>query len=115
MTGVAISKANNTEPQKAGLEKVYRLIRERLEHNDPESSYVAQLAAAGPDAVLKKIGEESTELILAAKGANRLEQIHELADVVFHLLVWMAQAGIEPKDLETELGRRFGKSGLKQK
>lgn len=100
--------------ERADLKRVYDRVRERLAAPDPETSYVAALTARGPDAVLRKIAEESTELLLAAKDGDRDASVHELADVVFHLLVWMATAGITPDDLERELGARFGRSGLKR-
>jgi phosphoribosyl-ATP pyrophosphohydrolase len=88
------------------LNQVYERIRERLEA-DPEHSYVARLAHQGADAMLKKIGEECTEVILAAKNGQKAPAVHELADLWFHLLVWMAQAGISPSEVEVELGRRY--------
>ena len=97
----------------ADLQRVYDLVRIRLAEPDPQTSYVAALTAKGADAVLRKIAEESTELLLAAKDGDRDAAVHELADLVFHLLVWMATTGITPEDLERELGARFGKSGLK--
>lgn len=98
-------------PVKADLHAVYGVIRERM-GADPQASYVAGLLAGGTDAVLQKVGEESCELIIAAKNGDRAAMVHELADVWFHLLVCMAQAGITPEDVEGELGRRFGRSGL---
>jgi phosphoribosyl-ATP pyrophosphohydrolase len=88
------------------LAQVYARIRQRLSA-DASESYVARLAAQGQDAVLKKIGEECCEVLLAAKNGERAPAVHELADLWFHLLVWMAQAGIAPEDVEAELGRRY--------
>ena len=88
------------------LTQVYDRIRERMSA-DPAESYVARLTAEGEDAVLKKVGEECTEVLLAAKNGEHGPAIHELADLWFHLLVWMAQAGITPHDVETELGERY--------
>jgi len=88
------------------LNQVYDRILERLSA-DPGESYVARLTGQGADAVLKKIGEECTEVILAAKNGQMDPAVHELADLWFHLLVWMAQAGINPQDVEAELGRRY--------
>lgn len=93
-------------PDAVTLNQVYERIRERLEA-DPERSYVARLARQGADAILKKIGEECTEVILAAKNGQKAPAVHELADLWFHLLVWMAQAEITPGDVEAELGRRY--------
>jgi phosphoribosyl-ATP pyrophosphohydrolase len=92
------------------LAQVYERIRERMTA-EPGQSYVARLTGQGPDAVLKKIGEECCELILAAKNGQRGPAIHELADLWFHLLVWMAQADISPEDVEAELGRRYRQAG----
>ena len=79
---------------------------------DPAVSYVARLTQEGRDAILQKIGEESTELVIAAKNDDPAAALHELADLWFHLLVWMADAGHTLDDLRAELGRRFGRSGL---
>ena len=81
----------------------------------PESSYVASLYAKGLDAILKKIGEEATETVLAAKGGNREQIVHETADLWFHTLVMLAQQGLSPDDVLQELERRFGRSGLDEK
>jgi phosphoribosyl-ATP pyrophosphohydrolase len=80
---------------------------------DPAESYVASLQAKGLDAILKKIGEESSELLIAAKNGDRGEGLHELADLWFHMLVWMAHAGHSLDDLRGELGARYGRSGLR--
>ncbi len=93
------------------LDQVYEVILSRMAAN-PAESYVAQLVQRGEDAVLKKIGEESCEVLLAAKNGQRDETVHELADLWFHLLVLMAQVGIQPQEIEEELGARFGRSGL---
>ena len=81
----------------------------------PESSYVASLYAKGLDAILKKIGEEATETVLAAKAGNREQIVHETADLWFHTLVMLAQQGLSPDDVLLELERRFGRSGLDEK
>lgn len=82
---------------------------------DPQGSYVAGLYAKGLDAVLKKIGEEATETVLAAKSGEREKIIHETADLWFHTLIMLAQTGLKPDDILTELDRRFGVSGLDEK
>lgn len=82
---------------------------------DPGSSYVAGLYAKGLDAVLKKIGEEATETVLAAKTGDRTKIIHETADLWFHTLIMLAQTGLKPDDILAELERRFGVSGLEEK
>lgn len=94
------------------IAEVYELIRQRFAA-DPAASYVASLAARGEDAMLKKIAEESGEVLLAAKNGDRAAAVHELADLWFHLLVWMGHAGITPAELERELGARYGKPGLR--
>lgn len=81
----------------------------------PDSSYVASLYAKGLDAILKKIGEEATETVVAAKGGDRQQIIHETADLWFHTLVLLAQQGLKPEDVLAELERRFGLSGLEEK
>ncbi|MCZ6749264.1 MAG: phosphoribosyl-ATP diphosphatase [SAR324 cluster bacterium] len=93
------------------LEQVYDRIAARMDA-DPEHSYVAALNRKGEDAILKKIGEESSELLIAAKNGRKPEAIHELADLLFHLLVWMVRAGYTLDDVRAELGARFGRSGL---
>ena len=95
------------------LASLFERIQERLRENNPEISYVARLNQAGDDAVLRKIGEESIELLLAAKSGERSAMIHELADLQFHLLVWMAQVGLTLADLEGELARRANRAGEK--
>jgi len=82
---------------------------------DPQSSYVADLYAKGLDAILKKIGEEATETVLAAKTGERDKIIHETADLWFHTLIMLAQTGVKPDDILAELERRFGTSGLDEK
>ena len=81
----------------------------------PDSSYVAGLYAKGLDAILKKIGEEATETVLAAKTGDKAKIVHETADLWFHTLVLLAQQGLKPDDILSELDRRFGTSGLDEK
>jgi phosphoribosyl-ATP pyrophosphohydrolase len=82
---------------------------------DPQSSYVAKLYAKGTDAILKKVGEEAAETIIAAKGGDREQIIYETADLWFHTMVMLAQAGLHPSDVLNELARREGLSGLEEK
>jgi phosphoribosyl-ATP pyrophosphohydrolase len=82
---------------------------------DPASSYVAKLYAKGMDSILKKVGEEATETILAAKGGNKDEIIYETADLWFHTLIMLAKAGLNPQDVLDELARREGLSGIAEK
>ena len=92
-------------------------LESRLPKNggDPESSYSARLLAKGPDAFLKKIGEEATELVMAAKDESREKIIYETADLWFHSLVVLAHFGIRPEDILNELARREGTSGIVEK
>lgn len=98
----------------AVLDLLQETIRERL-NADPEHSYVARLHSKGLDAVLKKVGEEASEVLLAAKNEDSTNLVHELADLWFHCAVLMAHAGIEPEQLYSELARRAGTSGLAEK
>lgn len=82
---------------------------------DPQSSYVAGLYARGLDAILKKIGEEATETVIAAKGGDNAQIVYETADLWFHTLVLLARQGLGPDDVLKELDRRFGLSGLEEK
>jgi phosphoribosyl-ATP pyrophosphohydrolase len=82
---------------------------------DPEGSYVAKLYHKGLDAILKKIGEEATETVMAAKDGDADKIIYETADLWFHTLVLLAQQGLGPDDVLKELDRRFGLSGLEEK
>jgi phosphoribosyl-ATP pyrophosphohydrolase len=82
---------------------------------DPKSSYVASLNAKGLDAILKKIGEEATEAVVAAKGGDRDAVIHETADLWFHCLVMLAWHGVPLSEVLAELERREGRSGIEEK
>jgi phosphoribosyl-ATP pyrophosphohydrolase len=82
---------------------------------DPESSYVARLQAEGRDAILKKIGEEAAETMIAAKNGDRSAIVHETADLWFHTLVMLSDCGLSPDDVLAELERRFGTSGIEEK
>jgi phosphoribosyl-ATP pyrophosphohydrolase len=91
------------------------VVLEARKSAEPDSSYVAGLYAKGLDAILKKIGEEATETVIAAKGGNRQQIVYETADLWFHTLVLLAQQGLKPEDVLQELDRRFGLSGLEEK
>jgi phosphoribosyl-ATP pyrophosphohydrolase len=78
---------------------------------DPASSYVAALFAKGDDAILKKIGEEATETVMAAKDGDKIRVVAEVADLWFHCLVLLARHGLGPADVLRELARREGVSG----
>lgn len=82
---------------------------------EPQSSYVAKLYAKGLDGILKKIGEESAETIIAAKGGDKAQVVYEVADLWFHTLVLLAQQGLHPDDVLNELARREGMSGIAEK
>jgi len=82
---------------------------------DPERSYVARLLADGEDAVLKKVGEEATEAVMAGKSGDRLRIVGEVADLWFHCLVALAHYGLGPRDVLAELRRREGISGIDEK
>jgi phosphoribosyl-ATP pyrophosphohydrolase/phosphoribosyl-AMP cyclohydrolase len=90
------------------LERVFEVIKERIQ-NPSEESYVSRLTAKGEDAVLQKIGEEATEVILAAKQNNPKEITHEAADEIFHIMVMLAQKNIPLNSIFEELERRHKK------
>ena len=82
---------------------------------DADSSYVAGLYAKGLDSILKKIGEEATETVMAAKDGDADKIIYEVADLWFHTMVMLAQQNLSPTQVTDELARRFGVSGLTEK
>jgi phosphoribosyl-ATP pyrophosphohydrolase len=90
-------------------------VLEQRKQAEPGSSYVASLYGKGLDAMLKKIGEEATETVMAAKDGDDDKLIHEIADLWFHTLVLLAHKGLAPDDVLQELGRRFGVSGHDEK
>lgn len=81
----------------------------------PDSSYVAKLYDKGLDTILKKVGEEATETVMAAKDGDKSHIIYEVADLWFHTMVLLAHQGLSPDDVLQELERRFGTSGLVEK
>ena len=81
---------------------------------DPDKSYVARLFHKGPDAILKKVGEEATELVMAAKDGDRQKIVYETADLWFHSMIALAQFGLTPAEVLAELDRREGQSGLEE-
>ena len=81
----------------------------------PESSYVAKLFSKGEDAILKKVGEEATEVILASKDGDKNHLVYETADLWFHCMVLLAQHGLTAADVLNELERREGLSGIAEK
>ena len=96
------------------LERLADVIEAR-KGGDADASYVSRLLARGEDAILKKIGEEATETVLAAKGADRLHLVREIADLWFHCLILLARHGLGPGDVLAELHRREGISGIDEK
>jgi len=96
------------------LERIAAVIETR-KGGDAEKSYVAKLLAGEEDALLKKIGEEATETVLAAKSGDRLHLVRETADLWFHSLILLARHGLGPGDVLAELARREGIPGLDEK
>jgi phosphoribosyl-ATP pyrophosphohydrolase len=96
------------------LARIAAIIEDRR-HADPRDSYVAALFAKGDDALLKKIGEEATEAVIAAKDGDKMRIISEVADLWFHCLVVLARHGLGPADVLGELARREGVSGHAEK
>ncbi|HHZ87848.1 MAG TPA: phosphoribosyl-ATP diphosphatase [Chromatiaceae bacterium] len=90
-------------------------VLEQRKTAEADSSYVASLYAKGSDAILKKIGEEATEVVMAAKDGECDKVVYETADLWFHTLVLLSHMGLSPDDVLNELGRRFGLSGLEEK
>ncbi len=96
------------------LDTLAQVLEER-KAADPSASYVAKLYNKGLDSILKKIGEEATEVVIAAKNADRAQVIYETADLWFHCLVLLSQQGIHPDEILNELARRQNVSGLIEK
>ncbi len=96
------------------LQAVYQVILGR-KAQPAESSYTASLMQKGIDKILKKVGEEATEVVIAAKGGQRDEIVYETADLFFHLLVMLGYHDIPPEEVYNELRRRFGTSGIEEK
>jgi phosphoribosyl-ATP pyrophosphohydrolase len=93
------------------LQRLAAVIESRR-GGDPDASYVARLFDKGLDAILKKIGEEATEAVMAAKDGDRTKLTHEVADLWFHSMIALAHFGLTPADVIKELERRAGTSGL---
>ncbi|BCN37695.1 phosphoribosyl-ATP diphosphatase [Alicycliphilus denitrificans] len=108
-------------PSNDSLARLAAVIESRKPANggDPQASYVARLLHKGPDAFLKKIGEEATEVVMAAKdvdhGAPAAKLVYEVADLWFHSMVALAHYGLAPADVIAELERREGTSGIEEK
>lgn len=103
------------------LARLAAVIESRKPHSggDPDKSYVARLLHKGPDAFLKKIGEEATEVVMAAKdadhGGDRMKIVNEVADLWFHSMIVLAHYGLSPAAVIAELERRAGTSGIEEK
>lgn len=96
------------------LKRLEEVLEER-KNADPDSSYVAKLYHKGLDSILKKIGEEATETVMAAKDGEKEKIIYETADLWFHCMVLLSQQNIKTEEVLNELDRRFGLSGLEEK
>lgn len=90
-------------------------LLEARKQADPTTSYVAKLYSKGLDSILKKVGEEATETVIAAKGGEPSEIVYETADLWFHTLVMLAHCGLSAQDVLNELARREGLSGIAEK
>ena len=96
------------------LDELHRVLTAR-QNADPKNSYVASLYDKGLDHILKKVGEESSEVIIAAKGSDSTALVKEIADLWFHCMVLLIDKGLSAQDVLHELDRRFGVSGLEEK
>lgn len=96
------------------LNAIYYVILDR-KANPGDNSYTSSLMTKGLDTILKKIGEEATELVIAGKGEVREQIVYETADLLFHALVLLGYQEIPPEEIFTELRRRFGISGIDEK
>ena len=111
----SLSKVDNEKPDPCFLPELYKLLENRQHEGQAEHSYTAKLLQEVLDSILKKIGEETTELILAAKNRDHYEQVHEISDLCYHLLVLMVYHRIPLDDIQFELKRRLGRSGIEEK
>ena len=116
MTSTATSLPSDHASDRV-LARIADLLATRLpaQGGDPATSYVAKLFSKGPDAALKKIGEEATELVMAVKDQNPERIVAETADLWFHCLVVLTEHGLRPEQVLGELARREGVSGLQEK
>ena len=96
------------------LTELTKVLEERR-GADPKSSYVASLYHKGTDSILKKVGEEATEVVIAAKDGDKEQIVYETADLWFHTLVLLAEQDLSAADILVELERRFGLSGIDEK
>jgi phosphoribosyl-ATP pyrophosphohydrolase len=101
-----------------GIQDILERLADTIESRkggDPDASYIARLLAKGEDGVLKKIGEEATETVMACKDGERLHIVGEMADLWFHCLIALSHYGLRPSDVLMELRRREGISGIDEK
>ena len=116
-----MSAMSSKTPSTDALAALAAVIESRLpaRGGDPQASYVARLLHKGPDAFLKKIGEEACEVVMAAKdadhGGDKAKIVYEVADLWFHTMVALAHYGLSPSDVVSELERRAGTSGIEEK
>ena len=105
-----------TAPSQDALARLAAVIESRKPANggDPDKSYVARLFAKGTDAILKKVGEEATETVMAGKDGLPEKIVYEVADLWFHSMIALAHFGLSPADVLAELLRREGLSGLEE-
>lgn len=96
------------------IQRLTELLESRKEA-DPQVSYVAKLYSKGMNSILKKVGEEAAETIIAAKDGNKEDLIYETADLWFHTMVMLTEAGLSAQDVLNELARREGLSGIAEK
>ena len=108
---------NPTPQSQDVLARIAEVIESRkpAAGGDPDKSYVAKLFAKGTDAILKKIGEEATETVMAAKDGDAQKLVYEVADLWFHSIIALAQFGLTPQQVIDELARREGLSGIDEK
>lgn len=117
----AAAETHSNASLEGALERLAAVIegRKPAHGGDPEKSYVARLLHKGPDTFLKKIGEEATEVVMAAKdadhGGDARKIVYEVADLWFHSMIALAHYGLSPADVVAELERREGTSGIEEK
>ena len=120
MNGLKLNRSLRTQMRfinnsMSDILKQLAVVLEERKKADPESSYVAKLHAKGLDSILKKVGEEATETVMAAKDGVAEKIVYETADLWFHTMVMLSNQGISYEDVLNELARRFGMSGLEEK
>lgn len=109
-----MTELGRARPDDEVIRSLARVLEARR-HADPGQSYVASLYAHGLDTILKKVGEEAMETVIAAKCGDHHELVHETADLWFHTLVLLTYKGVDPEQVLAELARRFGVSGHEEK